>query len=83
MEPEITKEMLHADTILRTLTTVGMQALVLAKLEDLVADGKIISKIPGTLPYYMVVQFGAESQEGDGHEPAGSKSKVDMSHAKA
>jgi hypothetical protein len=56
LEEEISKEMMQADPgdrVLQSLTIVGRQAVVLAALDTLVRDGKIIARIPGMMPYYM------------------------------
>jgi hypothetical protein len=62
LEVEITRQMLEVDPVMKTLTAVAMQVFVLATLENLVAEGKIVAKVPGTMPYYMYVQIGAASE---------------------
>lgn len=65
MEAEIGVEMMQADggdPVLQALTIVGRQAVVLAVLDNLVRDGKIVSRIQHKMPYYMLAsQLGSES----------------------
>jgi len=68
METEIVHEMLETDTVLKTLTTVGIQTFVLAALDNLVADGKVTARIPGKMPYYMAVPLVTESHRTENHE---------------
>jgi hypothetical protein len=62
-QTEITHEMLQAkgtDGVLQMLTSVGIQAFVLATLDNLIADTKVTARRPGAYVYYMAAQHGAE-----------------------
>jgi hypothetical protein len=66
-EVEITHEMLQAsgpDGVLKTLTSVGVQTLVLATLDNLIADGKVEARRPGAFVYYIATQLDVESKQG-------------------
>ena len=67
MEIEITRNMLDEAPVLKTLTTVGMQTLVLATLDKLVADGKVVTRVAGSSPYYMAVPISAILQSAEDH----------------
>jgi hypothetical protein len=66
-EVEITHEILQAagpDGVLKTLSSVAVQALVLATLDNLIADGKVDARRPSVSVYYMATQLGVESKQG-------------------
>jgi hypothetical protein len=55
MEDEIAKEMMQADggdAVLQSLTIVGRQAVVLAALDGLIREGKIVARKPSWSAYY-------------------------------
>ena len=57
MEDDIGVEIMQADggdPVLQGLTIVGRQAVVLAALDNLVRDGKVVAKVPNKAPYYMI-----------------------------
>jgi hypothetical protein len=53
IEIEITRTMLAEHPVMKSLTTVGMQTLVLATLDKLVADGKVVTRTVASSSYYM------------------------------
>ena len=52
-EDEISSEILRTDPIVKTLTIVGRQAVVLAALENLVRDGTATARLRNATTYYM------------------------------
>jgi hypothetical protein len=63
-EDDIGIEMMQADggdPILQALTTVGRQAVVLAALDNLIREGRILARISGKMSYYMHNDQAAES----------------------
>jgi hypothetical protein len=63
-EDEISIDMMQADggdPILQALTIVGRQAVVLAALDNLIRDGKIVARVPGKMLYYMYNDRATES----------------------
>jgi hypothetical protein len=63
LEDDITANIMRAgdgEPILQALTIVGRQAVVLAVLDGLVREGKVVARIPGKLPYYMLVSGTSE-----------------------
>jgi hypothetical protein len=67
LEIEITRNMVDEAPVLKTLTSVGMQTLVLATLDKLVADGKVVTRVPGSSPYYMAVPISEILQSAKDH----------------
>ena len=66
-EGEITHEMLQAggaDGVLKMLSSVGIQTLVLATLDNLIADGKVDARRPGVFVYYAATHPAVESKQG-------------------
>jgi hypothetical protein len=63
-EGDIGKEMMQADggdPVLQSLTVVGRQAVVLAALDDLIREGKIVARKHSWNTYYMYSNSSAVS----------------------
>jgi hypothetical protein len=64
-EGDIGKEMMQAeggDPVLQSLTVVGRQAVVLAALDDLIREGKVVARKHGWNTYCMYGNSGAVSR---------------------
>ncbi len=71
LEDDIGVEMMQADggdPMLQSLTIVGRQTVVLAVLDNLVREGKIIARIPSRMPFYMYNDHSIDSELLDAEE---------------
>jgi hypothetical protein len=71
MEDEIAKEIMQADggdAVLQSLTIVGRQSVVLAALNGLIREGKIVSRKPSWSAYYMCADESSTSQSTESDE---------------
>ena len=61
---ELNREMLLVEgggEILKSFTVVGQQTYLIATLDNLIADGKVVARRPGLLVYYMAAPPESES----------------------